>query len=82
MPEMDGLEATRAIRKQEKSRSAQTPADVARIPVLALTADVLPENRACCVEAGMDGFLTKPVRKEQLREALAEWLKRPALGMN
>ncbi len=48
------------------------------MPVLALTADVLPENRAHCLEAGMDDFLTKPVRKEQLREALVEWLRRPA----
>ncbi len=82
MPEMDGLETTRAIRQREKNRSAQTPTEIFRIPVLALTADVLSENRACCMEAGMDGFLTKPVRKEQLREALAEWLKRPAPGTN
>ena len=82
MPEMDGLEATRAIRKQEENRSAQASERVSHIPVLALTADVLPENRACCVKAGMDGFLTKPVRKEQLREALEEWLQRPALGVN
>ncbi len=66
MPEMDGMETTRAIRAREQQKT--------RVPILALTADVLPENRACCLEAGMDGFLTKPVRKEQLREALGCWL--------
>ncbi len=78
MPEMDGLEATRIIRAQEQKRPMQGLARVPRMPVLALTADVLPENRAHCLEAGMDDFLTKPVRKEQLREALVEWLRRPA----
>ena len=42
--------------------------------MLALTADVLSENQTHCQEAGMDDFLSKPVRKEQLREVLARWL--------
>ena len=76
MPEMDGLETTRAIRAGERQKHADRSGALPRLPILALTADVLPENRALCTAAGMDGFLTKPVRKEQLREALSHWLVR------
>ena len=75
MPEMDGLETTRNIRAAETQKNATAGGEpVRRLPILALTADVLPENRACCLEAGMDDFVTKPVRKELLREVLARWL--------
>ena len=74
MPEMDGLETTRAIRAREKPRYTAAGAGSRHLPVLALTADVLPENQTRCREAGMDDFLTKPVRKEHLREVLGRWL--------
>ncbi len=77
MPEMDGLETTRAIRTTEKQRPPGPNGSPPHVPILALTADVLPENRTRCLQAGMDDFLTKPVRKEQLREILDRWL--PAL---
>ncbi len=74
MPEMDGLETTRAIRTAEKQKPPGPDGQPLHVPILALTADVLAENRTHCLEAGMDDFLTKPVRKEQLREVLSRWL--------
>ncbi|WP_430461906.1 response regulator [Thalassolituus sp. LLYu03] len=61
MPVMDGLEATRAIRELPGCE---------RLPVLALSADVMAEQKAACEAAGMNGYLTKPVRIEDLRTAL------------
>ncbi len=61
MPEMDGLEATRCIR-------SLAPA----LPVVGLTAHVLPEHRAACLEAGMSGVLHKPIEIDQLNRLLAE----------
>ena len=67
MPEMNGLEATQRIRG----------AALARQPVIiALTAGVLPEDRERCEAAGMDDYLTKPVRFEDLRTMLADWSAR------
>lgn len=65
MPEMDGLEATRRIRARE-SLGTGGP----RPWIVALTANVSPEDEAACLEAGMDAFLTKPLRMDELREIL------------
>jgi PAS domain S-box-containing protein len=62
MPGMDGIEAARAIRKAEEA--AGTP----RVPIVALTADALETGKRACQEAGMDGFLTKPVDPAELEE--------------
>ena len=62
MPGMDGIEAARAIRKTEEA--AGTP----RVPIVALTADALETGKRACQEAGMDGFLTKPVDPAELEE--------------
>ncbi|HEX4270622.1 MAG TPA: response regulator, partial [Rhizomicrobium sp.] len=62
MPGMDGIEATRAIRAGE-ARSGR-----ARTPIVALTADALEAGKRQCKEAGMDGFLTKPVDPSELEE--------------
>jgi signal transduction histidine kinase/HPt (histidine-containing phosphotransfer) domain-containing protein/ActR/RegA family two-component response regulator/HAMP domain-containing protein len=62
MPRMNGLEASRAIRAGD-GKSAQ-------VPIVALTAAALPEDARACREAGMDGFLAKPFREEQLLAAL------------
>jgi len=67
MPVMDGLEATRQIRAN--------PA-FATMPVIALTANALEEERQHCVNAGMNDFITKPVRPEILYATLAKWLSR------
>ncbi len=62
MPGMDGIEATRAIRANEEKYGR------ARTPIVALTADVLETGKRACQEAGMDGFLTKPVDPSELEE--------------
>jgi PAS domain S-box-containing protein len=65
MPGMDGIEMTKAIRVQEAQ------ANKPRTPIVALTADVLETGRRACREAGMDGFLTKPVEPTQLDDMFA-----------
>ena len=59
MPEMDGLSATRAIRQAENGSAA-------RIPIIAMTANAMAGDREMCMEAGMDGYVAKPVKKEAL----------------
>jgi signal transduction histidine kinase/CheY-like chemotaxis protein len=64
MPEMDGLEATAAIRGLEGS-------PMRRVPILALTAHAMDGYDKTCLEAGMDGYLSKPLDRDQLRRELA-----------
>ncbi|WP_051534436.1 response regulator [Deefgea rivuli] len=66
MPEMDGLEATRRIRVTEQTAPT-------RVPIIALTANAMAEDRQRCLDAGMDDFLAKPIRPELLKQALHEW---------
>lgn len=70
MPVMDGYEATRAIRRSETSPI--------RLPIIAVTAHAMEENRQRCLEAGMDDFLSKPVTQEQLVPVIKRWLTAPA----
>jgi PAS domain S-box-containing protein len=65
MPQLDGIETTKRIRAREADQSGR------RTPILALTANALVEDRYACFEAGMDGFLIKPLDREKLAEALA-----------
>ena len=64
MPGLDGIEATKRIRSLEAAHGSK------RTPILALTANTLVEDRYACFEAGMDGFLVKPLDREKLSEAL------------
>ena len=66
MPVMDGLTATREIRALEGARGASTP-------IIAMTANVLPEQVANCLAAGMDDHLGKPISPAKLLEAVARW---------
>ena len=68
MPGMNGLEATMEIRALEKRQ------DLPRVPIVAITANALGTARDLCLEAGMDDFITKPVKPEVLFERLAPWL--------
>jgi len=65
MPTLDGIEATKRIRAHEAQRSSR------RTTILALTANALVDDRYACFEAGMDGFLVKPLDRDKLTEALA-----------
>lgn len=67
MPEMDGYDATREIRRRELGGQ--------RTPVIAMTASVLEEERYKCMESGMDDFLSKPWRPEQLRGVITRWYR-------
>jgi CheY-like chemotaxis protein len=69
MPVMDGLTATRRIRASSWAAAATTP-------IIAMTANVLPEQIAKCLEAGMDGHLGKPMSPTELLGAIAYWSSR------
>src|SRR5262249_6149365 len=75
MPEMDGLQATAEIRRHEAGTGHH-------LPIIALTAHALVEDRDTCLAAGMDGVLPKPIRQEQLWQVIASVLSRqpPAAG--
>lgn len=66
MPQMNGIEATEAIREWEKTTKRHTP-------IIALTAHAMDTYRQRCLAAGMDDFLTKPIRLEALTLALGRW---------
>ena len=69
MPEMGGLEATAAIRLKEKQGAK-------RIPIIALTANLVSESREICLAAGMDDYLNKPISRTRLFAALDTQLKK------
>ena len=73
MPVMDGITATRRIRET-------TSADV--LPILAMTANAMQRDRERCLDAGMNGFITKPINPNELWRSLLEWMPiRPHMGM-
>jgi hypothetical protein len=65
MPDLDGYQTTERIRAEEGPRL--------HIPIVALTASVLAEDRQRCLQAGMDDFMSKPVDMETLWELLRKW---------
>jgi two-component system sensor histidine kinase/response regulator len=73
MPEMDGLEATAAIREREKGSGKH-------IPIVAMTAQAMKGDRELCLAAGMDGYVAKPIQPERLWQAITEILPETASG--
>ena len=71
MPELDGYEATAAIRCWEK---AQTTDRTWRRPIIAVTANAMQGDREKCLEAGMDDYISKPIRREELQRVLEQWV--------
>jgi two-component system sensor histidine kinase/response regulator len=67
MPEMDGLEATAVIRQREQTTQRHQP-------IIALTAHAMKGDQLRCIEAGMDGYITKPIRTQELDEILDKYL--------
>ncbi|KIC09685.1 chemotaxis protein CheY [Leisingera sp. ANG-M1] len=67
MPEMDGIEATAEMRRIEAESGS------GKCPIVALTANVLTSHREKCLAAGMDDFLSKPINKKALSDAICKW---------
>jgi CheY-like chemotaxis protein len=66
MPVMDGLETTRQLRLIEQ---------FTHLPVIAMTANVMASDREACFAAGMNDFMSKPIRLQELRERILHWVK-------
>jgi CheY-like chemotaxis protein len=75
MPEMDGYEATRKIREREKAGTLN-PQLAAPVYVIAVTAAAMIGDREKCLAAGMDDYVSKPVRLDVLKTALQRWQER------
>ena len=69
MPKLDGYGATQEIRRRESGAT--------RVPIIAMTANSMQGERERCIRAGMDDYLAKPLRKQQLHEALTRWAVKP-----
>jgi CheY-like chemotaxis protein len=76
MPVMDGYQATRLYREFEVANS------IARLPIVALTANAMQGDRDRCVDAGMDDFLSKPFRIADLKTVVSKWSSRPLQSGN
>ena len=74
MPEMDGYQATAAIRHLEQEDDGNLARTRTRSPIIALTAHATEEDKQKCLEAGMDDFLTKPLQRGDLLQTIAKWL--------
>jgi CheY-like chemotaxis protein len=72
MPVMDGLEATRQIRQTEAVNGAH-------IPIIGMTANAIKGDLERCLAAGMDDYISKPVKREDLQRVLQQWIAADAL---
>lgn len=70
MPDMDGRETTRKIREIEQ----QWPGE--KVPIVAMTADIMEDDREKCLEAGMNDYISKPIRQDVVFKMLKKWLPR------
>ena len=75
MPEMDGLTATKLVRQQERLSKRHTP-------IIAMTANAMKGDREKCLDAGMDHYISKPIRFEELINAIARVSAKKSIGYN
>ena len=79
MPEMDGMEATRIIRERQKDKG-RFPNYKSSIIIVAMTANAMMGDRERCIGAGMDDYLPKPVRPEEVRKVVERWAATAAVA--
>lgn len=70
MPVMDGLKASEKIRESESESNTH-------LPIVAITANVFDDDEAKCLDAGMDGYVRKPVKQDELKQVIAKWMRKP-----
>ncbi|MDR3197686.1 MAG: response regulator [Planctomycetaceae bacterium] len=75
MPEMDGFEAARTIRNMEAGADVRKPGHTGHIPIIALTANSLQDDRERCFKYGMDDFCSKPIDAKYLIDVIQKWLR-------
>jgi CheY-like chemotaxis protein len=68
MPEMDGFEATQEIRLWEIDKGLH-------VPIIAMTANALQDDKQRCLQVGMDDYISKPIHPQKLKETLEHWIK-------
>jgi two-component system, sensor histidine kinase and response regulator len=81
MPRMDGYEATQAIRTKEQNKAPAAPGSGHAVYIIALTADAMCGTAEKCLSAGMNDYLSKPVRLPELEAALVRWSERITSGI-
>lgn len=69
MPDMDGYEASAIIRRREKESGGH-------LPIIAMTAHAMTGDRDKCIKAGMDDYISKPIRREEILQAISRWVQK------
>jgi len=79
MPVMNGLDATHAIRHLDAGGGSETKR-LANVPIIGVTAMATPNDRSACLAAGMNGFVTKPVRRDELLTTIVQTVRANLMG--
>lgn len=74
MPNVDGYQATKAIRAWEKQQVMESGTQRRETPIVAMTAYTMPEDQEKCLDEGMNDYISKPFTKEVLRDTIQRWI--------